>query len=128
VASALFRDADFPATAASLFRDPSVPWGGHPSVSAGGVVWKRPHEICTSLGVGPPQLFVDGSDSSDVVQGLLGDCWLLSAIAVAMPRAELRQQVFAFNAVEAGRPGSFTAQLWVRGRWERVTVSASDDF
>jgi len=45
---------------------------------------------------------------------------------VAMPRAELRQQVFAFNAVEAGRPGSFTAQLWVRGRWERVTVSATD--
>jgi hypothetical protein len=126
-ASALFRDADFPATAASLFRDPSVPWGGHPSVSAGGVVWKRPHEICTSLGVGPPQLFVDGSDSSDVVQGLLGDCWLLSAIAVAMPRAELRQQVFAFNAVEAGRPGSFTAQLWVCSRWERVTMSSTDD-
>ena len=126
-ASSLFRDADFPATAASLFRDPSVPWGGHPSVSAGGVVWKRPHEICTSLGVGPPQLFVDGSDSSDVVQGLLGDCWLLSAIAVAMPRAELRQQVFAFNAVEAGRPGSFTAQLWVCSRWERVTMSSTDD-
>ena len=68
-----FRDSDFPATSASLFRDPSAPWAGHPPVASGGVVWKRPHEICAALGAGPPRLFVDGSDSSDVVQGLLDD-------------------------------------------------------
>ena len=121
-ASGLFRDSEFPATAASLFRDPSAPWPGHPSPNGGGVRWLRPHEICAAVGAEPPRLFVDASDSSDVVQGLLGDCWLLSAIAVIAPRPELLQHVFAFSAVSNGRSGSFSAQLWVRGRWERVTV------
>ena len=117
-----YRDSKFPATTASLFRDGATPWKGHPPIADGAVRWLRPHEICKAAMADEPQLFVDASESSDVVQGALGDCWLLSAIAVVAAHPQLLQHVFAYAAVEGGRPGSFTAQLWVHGRWERVTV------
>ena len=116
----LFCDADFPATAASLFRDKSKRWAGHPPVKK--LRWLRPDEICKAAGAPAPQLFVGDSDASDVVQGLLGDCWLLSAIAVVAQSADRLRHVFAYAAVEGSRAGSLTLQLYVRGAWQRVTI------
>ena len=66
-ADALFCDPDFPANASSLFRDPHVPWRGHPPPAR--VRWLRPAEICAQVCDGPPPaLFVDGAASTDVVQ------------------------------------------------------------
>ena len=40
------------------------------------VKWLRPHEL-----VSKPELYVDGTSRRDVIQGILGDCWLLSTCA-----------------------------------------------
>ena len=115
-----FRDTQFPATAASLFRDPSKPWPGHPSPTD--VKWLRPHEITKATGAPPPSLFVAGNDSSDVVQGILGDCWLLSAIAVIAQDAARLRHLFAYLAVEGSRAGCIVLQLYFRNAWRRVTI------
>jgi len=47
------------------------------SVSVSISEWKRPCEIVQN-----PDLFVDGVDEGDVVQGALGNCWFLSALSV----------------------------------------------
>ena len=141
----LYRDTDFPANSSALFRNPLAPWSGHPAADNEGVRWLRPFEICKAAGPNggggggegdgggggdgssgsssyEPALFVGNSDSSDVVQGLLGDCWLLSAIAVVAQRPELLRHIFAYAAVEGARPGSLTLQLWEDGAWRRVTI------
>ena len=42
----------------------------------GEIDWRRPHEIYT---VAEPKMGVSGLEPSDVKQGILGDCWLLSS-------------------------------------------------
>jgi hypothetical protein len=60
-------DPDFPCSSAIL-----------PSAHAKSVLnWLRPCEISNA-----PQLFLDGIDEGDVIQGMLGDCYLLSGLCV----------------------------------------------
>ena len=40
------------------------------------------------------KLFIDGSCSNDVIQGSLGDCWFISALAVLGAKENLLQQCF----------------------------------
>jgi len=40
------------------------------------------------------KLFIDGTSSQDVIQGQLGDCWFLGALAVMGSREELLQECF----------------------------------
>ena len=50
--------------------------------------WKRPFELSSS-----PSLYVDGTSRRDVIQGILGDCWLLSTCAAVAKREDLMQRV-----------------------------------
>ena len=40
------------------------------------------------------KLFIDGTSSGDVIQGQLGDCWFLGALAVMGSREELLQECY----------------------------------
>lgn len=120
-AAPLFCDPDFPADERALFHNPSSLPDSHLPIPC--VQWLRPHEVCTQAGEEAPQLFVDSATSSDVVQGALGDCWLLSALAVvALHREGLIAQIFTPSAAEGLPPGSLTVQFWMDGRWQRVTI------
>ena len=66
----LFVDPMFPPSNASLFLRQDK-WDGDY-----GIEWKRASELCEN-----PKLFVDGASRFDIMQGELGDCWLLAAMA-----------------------------------------------
>ena len=52
-------------------------------------------------GFPPPRIFVDGTSRKDVVQGILGDCWLLSTCAAVAKREDLIQKVVDPKQVSA---------------------------
>lgn len=108
--NSLFEDPDFPAYDTSIFysRTPPRPF-----------VWKRPPEIC-----GNPELFVGGASRFDVLQGELGDCWLLAAVACLTTNQELLQKIVPHDqGFGSGQYcGAFHFRFWRFGKWEDVII------
>ena len=61
---------------------------------------------------------------SDVRQGAVGDCWLLSALAVVAERKDLVARVVgpAASHPAAMRRGAFLVRLFLSGKWRGVAV------
>ena len=74
-----------------------------------GIEWKRPCEM-----VSEPRLYVDGTSRRDVIQGILGDCWLLSTCAAVAKREELMHKVLDPSQVLFGEgyKGYIEIKLW----------------
>ncbi len=81
--------------------------------------WKRPHQI-----VEAPRLYVDGTSRRDVIQGVLGDCWLLSTCAALAKREDLLHKVLSPNQHLYGEKynGSIRVKLWTFGEWKEVQI------
>ncbi|KAI6214113.1 Calpain catalytic domain-containing protein [Aphelenchoides besseyi] len=105
----LFEDPEFPAIDSSLYF--SHPPKGH-------IEWKRPAEIVDS-----PQLIVDTQSRFDVVQGRLGDCWLLAATSNLTIRPTLFYRVVPPDqSFVENYAGIFHFQFWRYGKWIDVTI------
>jgi calpain len=106
----LFVDPDFPAVDTSMFYSPQkIP----------PIVWKRPKDI-----VADPKLFVGGASRFDIAQGMLGDCWLLAAVASLCQYKGLLYQVIPEDQTfdHGDYCGAFRFRFWQYGRWEEVVV------
>ena len=84
--------------------------------------WIRPSEFVPLItgNKKTPTLFVNGADSGDIVQGALGDCWFLSAIACVAPRRDLLLNLFA--STEYSQKGIYTLRFFKHGKWKLVTI------
>ena len=98
------------------------------------IVWKRPCEIVSEphlygkskslphrtyllnmkLNSGHHLLTVDGTSRRDVIQGILGDCWLLSTCAAVAKREDLMHRVLDPSQVLFGPAykGYIKVKLW----------------
>lgn len=109
----MFSDKNFPPTDASI---------GEIEAKGKEVKWKRGSLLGKSGG--RMKLFSGKIEPSDVAQGALGDCWLLSAIAALSEFNGAIQAVFANRDVDPR--GKYSIRLFDHAatppRWVRVTV------
>lgn len=109
-----FVDKEFPA------RDESIS-----NTKRGFVEWKRPSEICSD-----PKLVVDGVSSHDLIQGELGNCWLVAACSCLATDLSIWQKVVSDLKTQewndaSTHPGIFHFRFWRYGAWTDVVI---DDF
>ncbi|CAJ0942432.1 unnamed protein product, partial [Mesorhabditis belari] len=105
----LFEDPHFAAADSSLFSPKSPPKR---------ITWLRPGEICKD-----PQLLDEGHSRFDVIQGELGDCWLLAAAANLTLRDELFYRVVPPDqSFTENYAGIFHFQFWQYGKWVDVVI------
>eukprot|EP01113_Clastostelium_recurvatum_P006217 TRINITY_DN1281_c0_g1_i2.p1 TRINITY_DN1281_c0_g1~~TRINITY_DN1281_c0_g1_i2.p1 ORF type:complete len:731 (-),score=222.14 TRINITY_DN1281_c0_g1_i2:712-2676(-) len=78
--------------------------------------WKRPTELSPSA-----RLFVDGVDEGDVIQGGLGDCWFLGALAVIATSVgnNFVQHLFVSHDMAEGR---LRCKFYKNGDWQVVEI------
>ncbi|CAH1777842.1 unnamed protein product [Owenia fusiformis] len=106
----LWEDPDFPAEDCSIFFNSPPPC--YP------VEWKRPSEFADD-----PQLIVGEASRFDINQGVLGDCWLLAAVASLATNEKLLFRVVPQDqSFSEDYAGIFRFQFWQYGRWVEVII------
>ena len=70
-----------------------------------------------------PKIFEDGIDPSDIKQGIIPDCWFLSACACLAERPSLIRRLFITQ--EYNKEGIYRLRILKNGEWQLVTI---DDY
>lgn len=105
----LFEDPEFEATDSSLFFSQRPPRCFQ---------WMRPNEIADN-----PNFIVEGASRFDIMQGELGDCWLLAAVANLTLNDRLFSQVVPNDqGFKDKYCGIFHFRFWQYGRWVDVVI------
>ncbi|XP_012255764.2 calpain-D-like isoform X2 [Athalia rosae] len=111
-----FVDDSFPPAPKSLYYNPAETKDNHV------VQWRRPHQINVDSGVDSklPWAVFRTPLPSDISQGVLGNCWLLSALAVLAESDELVRRVLVMK--ETCPEGAYQVRLCKDGKWTTVLV------
>ncbi|XP_078667904.1 calpain-2 catalytic subunit-like isoform X1 [Branchiostoma floridae x Branchiostoma belcheri] len=109
----LFEDPDFPAYDSSLYFTRH-----HPNLSRHQFQWMRPQDICDN-----PLFISEGVSRFDVVQGVVGDCWMLAATAALTTLPGLFKRVVpSGQGFQENYAGIFHFKFWRYGEWVDVVV------
>ncbi|XP_017877293.1 calpain-D-like [Ceratina calcarata] len=111
-----FVDDSFPPAPKSLYYNPAETKDNHV------VQWRRPHQINVDSSVDTklPWAVFRKPLPSDISQGVLGNCWLLSALAVLAESDELVKRVLVMR--ETCPEGAYQVRLCKDGKWTTVLV------
>ncbi|XP_015509763.1 calpain-D-like [Neodiprion lecontei] len=111
-----FVDDSFPPAPKSLYYNPAETKDNHV------VQWRRPHQINVDSSVDSklPWAVFRTPLPSDISQGVLGNCWLLSALAVLAESDELVRRVLVMK--ETCPEGAYQVRLCKDGKWTTVLV------
>ncbi|VDK65920.1 unnamed protein product [Cylicostephanus goldi] len=74
-----------------------------------------------------PHLFVEGASPNDVTQGILGNCWFVSACSALTHNQHLLNRVIPDAdsqewSVKNSYAGVFRFRFWRFGRWVEVVI------
>ncbi|KAJ8922525.1 hypothetical protein NQ315_007555 [Exocentrus adspersus] len=113
-----YIDDDFPPMPTSLYYNPSEVKDSHT------VKWKRLKDIVVEEDKDLPWAVFRRPQPSDISQGVLGNCWLLSALAVLAEREDLVRAVVITR--DCCPQGVYQVRLCNDGHW--ITVLVDDYF
>ncbi|XP_034836385.1 calpain-D [Maniola hyperantus] len=114
----MYVDESFPAAPRSLYYSGAGEAGGAGGAGAA-ARWLRPQHIHVDADPRLPWVVFRDPRPSDISQGVLGNCWLLSALAVLAERSALVRSVVV--RAEPAR-GAYQLRLCKDGRWLTVTL------
>ncbi|RMC12314.1 hypothetical protein DUI87_09827 [Hirundo rustica rustica] len=108
----LFEDATFPAHISSI--GPTL----LPEEKLRQIQWKRPTELQRN-----PYLVMDGVSRFDIMQGEIGDCWMLAALGSLTLRKQFLENVLPKDqGFQDDYAGIFHFRFWQYGEWVDVVI------